>query len=112
MMQEPSSTPSSPTRQGQRSFFWPGFAMGFALLAILACGTLTLILGFDDISLADLQDGGVLWTPPVFTATPAGDIQASDLQPPVASTPPAGSFAIGLHVRNATSSRTTRPPSG
>ena len=94
-----------PALPARRSYFWPGFVAGFVLLSLLACGALALMLGFDDISLADLQTGGVLWTPPASTPTSVADeVQAGALTAGEGFSQ-IGAIATGVRVRNATQSR-------
>lgn len=96
----PGPTPGAQRQRGRRSLFWPGFAVGFLLLASLVCGGLGATFGLTRISLADIQNEGAVWTPPPVTvaasvpvAAPAPVIGASTL------------FAAGDVVRNVTSSR-------
>jgi hypothetical protein len=83
-----------------RSFFWPGFVVGFVLLNLVSCGGLFVVTGLNRIDLADIQGSGSGWTPPTETLTSAGT-------PPEA--PPGGnetgSFQLGETVRNVTSGR-------
>ncbi len=58
-------------RHKARSLFWPGFALGFLLLASLSCGVSAAALGLNRISLDDLRGGtGPAWTPSPITPTP------------------------------------------
>lgn len=88
-----------------RSLFWPGFALGFLLLASLTCGVSAAALGLNRISLADLRGGsGPAWTPPPITPAPARVEASSQDEAPNAGAPSAR-FAAGQTVRNVTSSR-------
>ncbi len=54
-----------------RTYFWLAFAISFVLLAAVSCGGAALFVGLGDITLADLQSSGPVWTPPpVPTASP------------------------------------------
>ncbi len=91
--------PPAPKRKvRRRSAFWPGFAVGFSLLALASCSGLAAAFGFTRLSLADIQGGAPAWTPPAITPT---------AMPLVASAAPAvlGRFTLGQPVRNLTGSR-------
>ena len=95
------NTPPEPKRP--RSLYWPGFAISFALLALASCGGVAMFIGLDNISLADLQTTGPVWTPP-----PAPTAPPADATPPVGSaTPgqPADRLQAGSAARNITNSR-------
>ena len=78
----PPSRPAPPERKKLRSFFWPGFVIGFALCCKKACV----------ISAA--------WTPPTITASePVAAVSAS------AEVVTDGAFQPGDIVRNVTASR-------
>lgn len=94
----------SQTNDSVRSLFWPGFALGFLLLATLSCGGLFAALGLDELSFSDLQVGAPAWTPPPIVPTPENPIASSQTDPDAALAGAAG-FAIGSAVRNATNSR-------
>ena len=47
-----------------RSLFWLAFAISFVLLAAASCGGVAMLSGLGDITLADLQSTGPVWTPP------------------------------------------------
>jgi len=87
----------------RRSFFWPGFFLGLMVMVALSCGGLFTFLGFDRLSLADIQGSAPVWTPPAVTATPQ-PVAAAD---PAANTDSSteGTFRIGDRVRNITNSR-------
>lgn len=92
-------------RRKARSLFWPGFALGFLLLASLSCGVSAAALGLNRISLDDLRGGtGPAWTPSPITPTPV--VAEADSQGD-ATTGGAGvgRFAAGQAVRNVTNSR-------
>ncbi|MBK8051583.1 MAG: hypothetical protein IPK16_33535 [Anaerolineales bacterium] len=91
--------PPAPKRKvRRRSAFWPGFAVGFSLLALASCGGLAASFGFTRLSLADIQGNAPAWVPPAITATPL---------PVAANAAPAalGRFTLGQQVRNLTNSR-------
>lgn len=94
---------SPPPNEKKRSRFWPGFAIGLLLMAMLTCGGTATIFGLDRISLADIQGSDPLWTPPAITPTPQPAANAPDSADGAAVTD--GSFQIGDVVRNVTSSR-------
>ncbi len=83
-----------------RTNFWPGFALGFALLALTSCGGIAAALGFTRLTLADLQGGDPAWSPPPITPTavvtplPAAALAAVSAR-----------FSAGQTVRNGTNSR-------
>lgn len=89
-----------PQTETTRSFFWPGFALGFLLLAMLSCGGLFMASGLRSLSLADLQPGEPAWTPPPVTPTPAVDTSG-----PQASAVVDAIFAPGTTVVNTATSR-------
>jgi hypothetical protein len=91
----------SRTDDSVRSLFWPGFALGFLLLATLSCGGLFAALGLGELSFSDLQVGAPAWTPPPIVPTPV-EVTTNDQVTPVEG---AAGFAIGSAVRNATNSR-------
>lgn len=87
-----------------RSLFWPGFALGFLLLASISCGGMVAALGLSGISLSDLQAGGSAWTPPPTTPTPVGILSESQVNPAEPAVVE-GLFSAGDTVHNATNSR-------
>ncbi len=88
-----------------RSLFWPGFALGFLLLASLSCGVSAAALGLNRISLDDLRGGtGPSWTPQPITPTPVV-AEASAQEEAGAGGSTSTRFAAGQMVRNVTSSR-------
>lgn len=104
-MTETTFPPPPPTRSARRrppSYFWVGFAIGFALLALAGCGGLAMALGLTDLSLAELQGVGAAWTPPTLT-TPAPADQG--VAAASAETTTKGAFQPGDIVRNITNSR-------
>jgi hypothetical protein len=66
----PPGPPSVTRRRRARTWFWPGFVLGFVLLSLVSCGSLALATGVSRLRLADLQAGQPAWTPPAVTATP------------------------------------------
>lgn len=81
--------------------FWVGFALGFALLALVSCGGVALSLGFGSLSLADLRGGGSAWTPPTLMPTPEPALGATGAAPGDV----AGRFVAGMEARNITGTR-------
>ena len=69
-MNTQTSNPIPPSR------FWPGFALGFFVLAALSCGGLFMLTGLNRLTLAELQPGEPAWTPPPATATAPPDESA------------------------------------
>lgn len=104
-MTETTFPPPPPPVRGRKrspSFFWLGFALGFALLALAGCGGLAMALGLTDLSLAELQGVGAAWTPPTLT-TPAPEAQG--VTAASSANTQDGAFQAGDIVRNITSSR-------
>ncbi len=91
----------SQTNEPVRSLFWPGFALGFLLLASVSCGGLFAALGLSELSFSDLQVGVPAWTPPTIVPTPV-EVTSNEQIAPVEGL---AGFAIGSAVRNATNSR-------
>ena len=91
----------SQTDDRVRSLFWPGFALGFLLLASVSCGGLFATLGLSELSFSDLQVGAPEWTPPPIIPTPV-EVTTVDQVAPIEGT---AGFAVGSTVRNATNSR-------
>jgi hypothetical protein len=99
--------PQKAGRRRARALFWPGFALGFLLLASLTCGISAAALGLNRISLEDLRGGtGPAWTPSPITPTPVV-AEANPQDEAGANGIGAGStrFAAGQTVRNVTNSR-------
>jgi hypothetical protein len=104
-----STTPAPTQKSGRRkarSLFWPGFALGFLLLASLSCGVSAAALGLNRISLDDLRGGtGPSWTPQPITPTPV----VAETNPQEGAGAGSGTistrFAAGQTVRNVTNSR-------
>lgn len=98
----PSMPPTPPTpKRRPRSLFWIGFGVGFGLLALASCSSLGVALGLNQLSLAELQGNGVVWTPPPYTPTPTA--VAADEAVTVMGT--STRFAPQQRVRNLTNSR-------
>ena len=102
---EPAPPPApagAPQKRGRKSLFWPGFALGFLLLASIVCGGSAAALGLTRISLDDIRNNGAaVWTPPLVTVVaPAA---SAPLVAPVAGV--SDRFAAGAPVRNVTNSR-------
>ncbi len=99
--QESAPLPPTAARRTRRSYFWPGFALGFALLALASCSGLAIALGLNQFSLAEIQGNGAAWTPPPYTPapTPLPVAEAVDGQSVSAR------FAPDQAVRNLTNSR-------
>ena len=83
-----------------RSLFWLAFAIGFVLLAALSCGGVAMVAGLGDITLADLQSSGPVWTPPPMPTPLPVDISA-----PPAANPQPGRLQPGSQARNVAASR-------
>jgi hypothetical protein len=93
---------SAPPGRSRKSLFWPGFALGFLLLASIACGGLAATLGLTRISLDDIRNSGAAaWTPPPMTAPPP--TTAAEIAAP--SVGVSDRFPAGATVRNVTNSR-------
>jgi len=91
----PAETPS-PRRR--RSLFWPGFAFGFLILAAVSCGILGAGLGFNRLTLAEIQGNGPAWTPlPITPTAPVAEAAAV--------TGVSTRFVAGQAARNLTNSR-------
>jgi hypothetical protein len=109
LTEQPAATGATPksARRKARSFFWPGFAFGFLLLASLTCGLSAAALGLNRLSLDDFRGAnGAVWTPMPITPTPAV-AQAGPAAEGSPATRPGGStaFAAGQTARNLTNSR-------
>lgn len=76
--------------------------IGFLLTGAIVCGGLGMLLGLDELSLADIRNSGQGWTPPEATATPEAVAVAED--DPIVE-PAAVTFAAGEQVFNITNSR-------
>lgn len=98
----PTQTPSA--RQVGHSFYWAGFVLALLLTTMISCGGLAFALGFDTITLADIQGPEPVWTPPVATPTQEIVISSnSDQQSTQLKSD--GTFQAGAVVRNVTRSR-------
>jgi hypothetical protein len=95
-----STAPPAPTAPNRaRNLFWPGFALGFLLLAALSCSAVVFLSGLDD--LVELRTAGMVWTPPpLVVATPVLTPEAGIGD----ANPPGGAFRAGDEARNVTSS--------
>lgn len=92
------SMPGGSAPKRIRNLFWPGFALGFLLLAALSCSAVVFLSGLDD--LVELRSAGAVWTPPpLAVATPVLTPEAGG----VGVIPPAGTFRAGDEARNVTS---------
>lgn len=67
---EPPISPPTPRPVRRRSLFWLGFVVGFGMLVISSCSGVAIALGFNQLSLAELQGNGAAWTPPPYTPEP------------------------------------------
>ena len=99
--QENTPLPPAATRRARRALFWPGFALGFALLALASCSGIAIALGLNQLSLAEIQGNGAVWTPPPYTPAPTPLPAADVADVPAVST----RFAPQQVVRNLTNSR-------
>ena len=99
--QENIPRPPTAARRSRRTLFWPGFALGFALLALASCSGLAIALGLTQLSLAEIQGNGTVWTPPPYTPAPTPLPAADVADGPAVST----RFAPEQIVRNLTNSR-------
>lgn len=98
--QAPQSSAPTPKRR-PRSFFWIGFGVGFGLLALASCSGAGIALGLNQLSLAELQGNGVVWTPPPYTPVPT----PAPVDEVVVETATSTRFAAQERVRNLTNSR-------
>ena len=97
------SPAAPPQPKSPRSLFWIAFAIGFVLLALASCGGVAMLVGLDNISLADLQSSGPVWTPPPApTPLPADATRPSGSAQPGL---PADRLQAGGPARNVTNSR-------
>ncbi len=97
-MQQP---PALSEPKARRTFFWLAFAISFVLLAGASCGGVALLAGFGNISLADLQATGPVWTPP-----PAPTPLPADMTAPAAAVDAQpGRLQPGSLARNVAASR-------
>lgn len=73
----PAAPPTAPRRP--RNWFWPGFALGFLLLATLTCTASVFVTGLNPLDISDLGgQSAAAWTPPPVTPTlPAAVPEAS-----------------------------------
>lgn len=98
-MQQP---PALSEPKAPRTLFWLAFAISFVLLTAASCGGVALLAGFGDITLADLQATGPVWTPPpASTSLPADAIPAAAVD----ANPQPGRLQPGSLARNVAASR-------
>lgn len=101
----PTPQPTPPSKSARRvSWFWPGFAVGFFLLALLSLGGLALFAGVSPLRLTELQTQGNSWTPPPIPPTPEVVEQPTVVAQPGGQETPLG-FQVGDTMRNMTQSR-------
>jgi hypothetical protein len=74
------------------------------LLAFASCGGAAALIGFDDLSFADFQSTGPVWTPPAAPAAQVGVAESGDAANNATPTP-SSRFQPGGRAENATSSR-------
>lgn len=91
--------------KASRSHFWLAFAIGFVLLAAVSCGSVAMLVGLDDITLADLQSSGPVWTPPPLPTPQPADVSAPAAGSSDAANPPSGRLQPNGLARNVASSR-------
>lgn len=95
-----STTPHASPPNRARNLFWPGFALGFLLIAALSCSAMLLLSGLGN--LGELRSAGAVWTPPpLAVATPAPTLESgigSESEPAV------GEYRTGDQARNITTS--------
>jgi len=101
--QPPQSQPQQPQapRRKPRSLFWIGFVVGFGLLALASCSGVGIALGLNELSLAELQGNGVVWTPPPYTPVPT----SAPADVAIGETGTSTRFVAQQQVRNLTNSR-------
>lgn len=92
--------PPAPRRK-PRSLFWIGFVVGFGLLALASCSGVGIALGLNELSLAELQGNGVVWTPPPYTPVPT----PAPADVAIVETGTSTRFVAQQQVRNLTNSR-------
>jgi len=85
-----------------KTLFLPGFIIGFILTGALICGGLGMVLGLDEISLADIRNNEEGWSPPEVEPTPES-VALEDSFAPVE--PLGGIFSVGEFAFNVTDSR-------
>lgn len=89
-----------------RRWFWIGFILSFLLLMFASCGTLAAVVGFDRLSLTDLQSSERTWSPPPMAeATISSQTGAPNVDGVPGESSGELAFAPGNPARNATSSR-------
>lgn len=98
---QPTQPTPPPSKRRSRSLFWIGFGVGFGLLALASCSGIGVALGLNQLSLAELQGNGVVWTPPPYTPVPTA-VAADEA---ATATGVSTRFAPQERVRNLTNSR-------
>jgi len=97
-----STSKSSPSSKRIRTLFVPGFVIGFLLTGAIVCGSIGMLLGLDEISLADIRNNDEGWSPPEVTPTPEQVALEDSFAP---AEPLDGTFTVGERVFNVTNSR-------
>lgn len=85
-----------------RTLFVPGFVIGFLLTGAIVCGGIGMLLGLDELSLADIRNSDDGWSPPEVTPTPETALVEDPFAP---AAPLEGIFSQGDIVFNVTNSR-------
>ncbi|MBE2238298.1 MAG: SH3 domain-containing protein [Caldilineaceae bacterium] len=98
----PVSPPPTPRARKPYSRFWVGFVIGFGILLLASCSGIGIALGLNQVSLAELQGNGVVWTPPPYTPAPTLQPEADVA---VATGGASARFGGAQRVRNLTNSR-------
>lgn len=102
-----STSSPAPNRSAgkRRTLYWPGFVVGLLLCTALSLVIVAAIIGFDNLSLANLQDGGTSWTPPTVAPTEVAVVAESNAGTFGGQENVANTFQLGEQPRNITSSR-------
>jgi hypothetical protein len=96
----PDAQPTAPRRS--RNWFWPGFALGFLLLASLTCTASVFLTGLNRLDISDLGgQSAAAWTPPPVMPTVPATAPDTDA---ASDTPALGAYRPGEQVRNITPS--------
>jgi hypothetical protein len=88
----------------RRSFFWPAFVVAFLAWSLASCGGIAAMIGLDDLSLADFQSSGPVWTPPAPLPTETTAVAEQPAEEPAAPTEETR-FQPGGRAQNITNSR-------